>query len=53
MSVLLDRSLSGVTTLDERGPGSNGNEGVCHIPQNSSFTGTSSDCLMSSPGYSL
>ena len=34
--------------------GSDGNEGVLHIPQNSSITGASpSDCLMSYPGHSL
>ena len=41
-------SLSGATTLGQRGPGSNSNEGVLCIPQNSSITGTSpSDCLVS------
>ena len=34
------------------GPGSNGNEGVFHIPQGPSITGTStSDCLVSYPGH--
>ena len=34
--------------------GSDGNEGMLHIPQNSSITGTSaSDYLMSYPGHSL
>ena len=34
-------------------PGSNGNEGVLHIPQGPSITGTSpSDCLVSYPGHS-
>ena len=38
----------------QRGPGSNGYEGVLHIPQSSSITGTSSsDSLVSYPGYSL
>ena len=32
--------------------GSDGNEGVLHIPQSSSITGTSqSDCLVSYPRY--
>ena len=38
----------------QSGPGSNGNEGVLHIPQGPSITGTSpSDCLLSYPGHSL
>ena len=44
----IDRGLSGATTPGQSGPGSNGNEGVLCIPQNSSITGTSpSDCLVS------
>ncbi len=36
------------------GHGSNGNEGVLHIPQSFSITGASpSDCLMSYAGHSL
>ena len=47
----IDGTLSGATTLGQSGPGSNGNEGVLHIPQSSSVTGaSSSDCLMSYPG---
>ena len=47
-------ALSGATTPSQSGPGSNGNEGVLHIPQTSSITGTSpSDCLVSYPGHSL
>ena len=39
---------SGATTLAQSGPGSDGNEGVLHIPQSSSITGTApSDCLVS------
>ena len=50
----MDRALWGATTPDQSGPGSNGNEGVLHIPQSSSTAGTSlSDCLMSYPGRSL
>ena len=46
----IDRILSGHTTLSHGGPGSDGNEGVLNIPQNSSITGTSpSDCFVSYP----
>ena len=34
----MDRALSGATTLDQSGHGSNGNEGVLRIPQSSSTT---------------
>ena len=37
----IDRTLSGATTLSQSGPGSNSSEGVLHIPQSSSITGTS------------
>ena len=38
----------------QSGPGSNGNEGVLHISQSPSITGTSpSDFLVSYPGLSL
>ena len=47
-------ALPGVTIPGQSGPGSNGNEGVLHIPQSSSITGTSlSDCLVSYTGQSL
>ena len=47
----IDGTLSGPTTPGQSEPGINGNEGVLHIPQNSSITGTSpSDCLVSYPG---
>ena len=50
----IDRTLSGATTPNLSGPGSNGNEGVLCIPQNSIITGPStSNCLMSYPGHSL
>ena len=50
----IDRALSGANTLGQSEPGSDGNEGVFHIPQSSSITGTSpSDCLVSYPGHSL
>ena len=29
----MDGTLTGTTTLSQSGPGSNGNEGVVHIPQ--------------------
>ena len=48
---LIDRTRSGTTTQGQRGPGSDGNEGVL---QRSSITGVSpSVCLMSYPGQSL
>ena len=50
----IDRALSGATTPGQSGPGSDGNEGVLHIPQSFSTAGTSpSDCLVSYPGHSL
>ena len=51
---LLERTLSVATTPGQIGPVNNGNEGVCCIPQSSSFTRASySDCLASYLGYSL
>ena len=45
---LIDRTLSGATTSEQTGPGSNGNKGISSIPQNSSITGAvPSDSLMS------
>ena len=38
----IDRSLSGATTPGQSGAGSDGNEGVLHIPQSSSITGAAS-----------
>ena len=50
----IDRTLSSATTPGQSGPGSDGNEGVVRIPQNSSINGTSpSDCLLSYPGHLL
>ena len=44
----IDGTLSGATTLDQSGTGSDGNEGVLCIPQSSSITGVSpSYCLVS------
>ena len=49
----MDRTLSGATTPDKSGPGSDGNEGVLRIPQISRITGTPpSVCLVSYPGHS-
>ena len=50
----IDRTLSGATTLGLNGPGSDGNEGLLCIPQNSSIIRTSpSDHLLSCLGHSL
>ena len=50
----LDRTISGATTPGHSGPGSDGNEGVVRILQNSGITGTSpSDCFVSYPGHLL
>ena len=48
----INRILFGATTPGQSGPGSDGNNGVLRIPQNSSFTETSpSDCLVSYAGH--
>ena len=50
----INRTLSGVTTPGQSGPGSDGNKGVLRIPQSSRFTETSpSGCLVSYPRHSL
>ena len=50
----IDRTLSGATTPDQNGPGSDGNKGVVRILQSSCITGTSpADCLVLYLGYSL
>ena len=50
----IDRTLPGATTPGHSGLGSNGNEGVLHIPQISSITETPpSDFLVSYPGHSF
>ena len=50
----IDTTLSGATTPDQSGPGSDDNEELLRIPQSSSITGTSlSDCLVSYAGHSL
>ena len=49
-----DKNLSSTTTPGQSEPGSDGNEGLLQIPQNSIITGASpSDCLVSYPGHSL
>ena len=49
----IDRTLPGVTTLDQSGPKSDGNEGILCFPLSSSMTGASpSDCLASYQGHS-
>ena len=46
----IDRILSGANTLDQRGPGTNGNEGILCIPQNSRAADSPSDSLMVGEG---
>ena len=49
-----DRTLSGSSTPGQSTPRSGGNEGVLHIPQSFSITGSSlSDCLVLYSGHSL
>ena len=44
----IDRNLSGATTLGQRGPGSDSNEGILYVLHRSSITGAQpSECLMS------
>ena len=51
---LIDGALSDTTIPGQSGPGSDGNEGVLHVPQSFSITRTSpSECLGSYPGYLL
>ena len=50
----MDRTLSGATSLDQSGPGSDINKEVLCIPQSFGNIGTSpSDCLVSYTGLSL
>ena len=50
----IDRTLSGDTMLSQSGSGSDSNEGVLHILQNSSITeALPSDCLVSYPKHLL
>ena len=41
----IDETLRGTTTLDQSGPGSNGNEGLLHIPQSSKTEASPSDAV--------
>ena len=51
---IIDRTLSGATSVGQIGTGSDGNEGVLRILQSSCITETSpSACLVSFPGHSL
>ena len=48
------KTLTGAISPAKSGPGSDGNEGVFHITQDSSITGASpSDWLVSYPGHLL
>ena len=49
----IDRTLSGATTLGQIRQGSNGNERVLDIPQNSKAEALPSDCLIWYPGHLL
>ena len=49
----IDKTLSGATTAGQSGFGSNGNEGVVHIPQRSKTRASISDCIRSYLGHSL
>ena len=49
----IDRTLSGATPSVQSGPGSNGSEGVHHIPLISKARALPWDCLESYPGHSL
>ena len=50
----MDRTLSHATAPGQSGPGSDGNEEVLRIPQNTSITRASpSDCLVLYSGHSL
>ena len=49
----IDRNLSGTTTPDQSGPGSNGNEKVLYISQSFNTGASPSDCFVSYPGHLL
>ena len=52
VGTITGRTLTGATIPGQSRPGRD--EGVFHIPQSSSITGTSpSDCFVSYPGHSL
>ena len=48
---LIDGTKSVATPLVQRGPGSNDNEGVLHVPQSSKIGALPSDGLLSYPGH--
>ena len=51
---LINRTLSGTTTLGQSGPGNDGNKEVLRISQSYTITRASpSDCLVPYPGHSL
>ena len=41
----IDETITSTITLGQSGPGSNGNEGVLHIPQNFRTVSSSSDAV--------
>ena len=47
---LIDGTRTDTTPLGQSGPGSNGNEGVFHIPQSIRTAASLSDCLVSYAG---
>ena len=49
----ISRTLLSATTLSQRGPGSNSNEGVLNIPRSSRTRATQLDCFMSYPRHLL
>ena len=49
----MERTLTGTTTPDQNGPGSNGTIGVLHILQSSRIGASPSDEIKSYLGYSL
>ena len=50
----IEKTLSGATTLGQRGPGRDSNEGVPCVPQSSGIIEVSpSDCFVSYPEHSL
>ena len=50
----INKIISNATTPGQNGTGSNGNEGVLHIPRSANIIGTSLfDCLVSYPEHSL
>ena len=49
----IGRTLSGATTMKQCGAGSNDNEGLLPIPQNSEGGASPSDCLIPDVGHSL